>query len=82
METIRATLSGKNFMRNIIAMICVALGFTLIFCILFLQMNQEKKEMANLCLGFDFGLITGISQYYFGTSQSSSEKNEMINAKP
>lgn len=78
-ETIKQALSGKNFMRNILAIIGIALGFCLIFCLLFLTMEPAKRDMANLCLGFDFGMMTMIWQYYFGTSQSSTEKTEMIN---
>lgn len=77
----RQVFGGKNVMRSLLAFVCFAFGFVLIYCILFVPMPADKRDMANLCLGFDFGLLTGIAQYYFGTSQSSSEKTELITPK-
>lgn len=78
METFKNMLTGKNFMRNLLAIFVVAVGFTVIFAVLFGDIPESKNNTVNLILGFVFGAITMVSSFYFGTSQSSTEKNEML----
>jgi len=37
-----------------------------------------KSDQLNMSLGFFFGFWTGIGTYYFGSSQSSKEKDTVI----
>ncbi len=70
--------TGKNFMRNLLAVIITAAGFALLYTVIFGHVSADKKETVTLILGFVFSIITQIIQYFFGTSQSSTDKNEML----
>lgn len=68
----------KNFMRSIIAFIAIILGAVFIFMAVFCNVPKENVETRNMAVAFVFGVITSVVSYYFGTSQSSTEKNEII----
>lgn len=82
MQTIRTTLTGKNFMRSILAVLFLLLGFGVIVAVLFANFSTDKKEIAIGTVDFIKSGILIMIGFYFGSSQSSSEKNEMLNAKP
>ncbi len=78
LNAIRGFFVGKNFMRSLLAFIIVVTGIAYIYFITFHIIPEQNKDVANLCLGYVVGLISGVTLYYFGTSQGSSEKDESI----
>lgn len=78
MQGLKAFFTGKNFMRSLLAFIIVVTGIAYIFGLTFSEVPPANREFANLCLGYVVGLISGVTLYYFGTSQGSSDKDETI----
>lgn len=77
-ELFKNAITGKNFMRSVIALIVCTTGAAFIFMAVFGTVPKENVETRNMSVAFVFGVLTTVIGYYFGTSQSSSEKNEII----
>ena len=82
MEPIRTALSGKNFMRNVVGIICLLFSFSLIVACLFVYVPVENKEIRVQVLTFAITTVALVAGYYYTTSQSSTDKNDLLNAKP
>ena len=80
-ETLKALFAGKNLMRSILAVLFLLLGFSLMYSVLFHPVEADKKEIAIGIIDFVKSVILIMIGYYFGSSQSSTDKNEMI-SKP
>lgn len=77
METLKL-FTGKNFMRNLVGMVILLAGFALTFCCLFMTIPTENKEIRVQVLTFAIGAVMLVGGYYFTTSQSSTDKNELL----
>lgn len=55
--------------------------FTLMVLLIRFQVPTENKDMLNMVIGALLGAFATIVGYFFGSSQGSSEKTEMMNKK-
>lgn len=78
-EYIRTLFSGKNFVRFYFASFWSIVAAVVIWYLLTHDLTPTQKEFGNTILGFIMGTVVGsVMQFYFGSSQSSSEKDDML----
>lgn len=69
----------KANMRNILAIIYSVCGFAYLFYVTIFPIPHDNIRIVDTVLGFLLGtLIASVSTYYFGSSQSSAEKTDII----
>ncbi len=78
-EEIKRFFSAKNFMRSLLAILwsgyCMAYFWRSSFKII----PTGSEQLVNIICGVLIGtIIGGIFGYYFATSQSSTDKNDLI----
>jgi len=77
------TFLGKNFMRFVLALVWSAFAMWTIAFLLTADLVGSAEEYGDTILGFVMGSVIGVvMQFYFGSSQSSSEKSDIISGKP
>lgn len=59
--------------------VVVAGFFALLFILSFTNIPKENKDLLNMLLGAWITSFTTVITYYFGSSKSSSRKDETIN---
>lgn len=52
--------------------------FTLTGILMFVEVPAGSSQALNICLGILIGLGATVVNYFYGSSKSSSDKNEMI----
>jgi len=73
------TFLGKNFMRFVLALVWSGFAMWTIAFLLTSNLTGSAEEYGDTILGFVMGSVIGVvMQFYFGSSQSSSEKNDLI----
>lgn len=69
---------AKDVFMYSLAGVTMALLFTCLYLILFHEIPAPNKDLAYMGLGLAFGWGTMIVSYFFGSSKSSSDKNDII----
>jgi hypothetical protein len=78
-ETPKINPKDATATRSILAYICVTAGMAYLFTITFLPISKDNIQFAQAGLGFVMGtIVAGVVGYYFGSSQSSADKNELL----
>lgn len=78
METLKQAASGKNFMRNLMAVILVIGSFVTMLIIYSHPAPNGDQGTRTQIITFCIATITLVGGYYFVSSQSSTDKNETI----
>lgn len=68
-------------MRSLLSIMFFVAGFALFFSILFAPITPDKKELAANSLEFVKNLLLLIVGFYFGSSQGSSDKSDLLKPK-
>jgi uncharacterized BrkB/YihY/UPF0761 family membrane protein len=63
----------------VLAGIIVVGFFVLMYILLFQNVPQNNKDMANIAVGALIGAFTSITGYFFGSSAGSAEKTQLLN---
>lgn len=77
-DYLKTLFSGKSFVRFFLACVWSAFAMFVVAYLITHDMQGSAKEYGNTVLGFIFGVITAITGFYFGSSQSSADKDETI----
>lgn len=76
---------GEQMMPGIFAIIALFGFFAVLFAMMLLPISDSAQQPLNLLLGMLGTIISGIGNYYFGSSAGSAAKNAMLErlaAKP
>lgn len=77
-DWIKELFTGKNFARVLLAFWWSGFACWVVVWLLTHDLSGSAKEYGNTVLGFIFGVITTVTSFYFGSSQSSTEKDAVI----
>lgn len=78
-EYLREVFGGKDFVRFFLAVAWSAFAMWVLKYLLTNNLSGSMKEFGNTVLGFVLGTIIGtVINFYFGSSKSSSDKDEVI----
>jgi len=81
-DYIRTLFGGKNFIRFFLACAWSFFAMWVIYHLLTHDMVGSAKEYGNTVLGFVMGTVIGtVVSFYFGSSQSSSDKDDALKTK-
>ena len=72
-----------DYVRPLLALTLVICSVALIFVLCFHKITPENKDMLNIFIGIILGAAATSVTYYFGSSKSSSDKdNTIANSTP
>jgi ABC-type nitrate/sulfonate/bicarbonate transport system permease component len=78
-DYIQQLFGGKNFTRFFLSCWWSAFAMWAIWYLLTHELSGSMKEFGNTILGFLMGTVVGtVVNFYFGSSQSSSDKDDVI----
>lgn len=70
----------KQLSRFILGSLCLTLGTAIICGMFFFTIPPENQQVFNTLAGLVIGWGSATVQFYFGSSQGSSDKTEAINS--
>ena len=73
---------SKQTMRFILALVAIVMGALIVAALVFVQIPEGNSETLMLALGFVLGWGGAAYGFYFGTSQSSADKTEILAHRP
>lgn len=73
-------VATKDKMPGYIASAALFGFFSILFAMIFMELPPASEAPLNVMLGALAALVSSIANYYFGSSASSSRKNEIMNA--
>ena len=56
----------------------VSLSFIILVLLVFNPLPAENKDIVNIALGTFLGMAVTVVGYFFGSSKSSADKNELL----
>ena len=82
-DVLKQLFNGKNYMRSMLGLAWCIFAMTYIFYITTHKIEQSNQHIVDNVLGFLQGTAVGtIITYFFGSSQGSADKNELIKEAP
>lgn len=69
---------AKEFYMYIMGALIVVLCFFLAYLLIFTPVPETNRSIVDVAFGLVLGWGSAIVSYFFGTSKSSSDKNELI----
>lgn len=67
--------------RAWLALVVITLIALLVAGLFFVQIPAENKDLVNIALGFIAGYAASVVGYYFGDSDASRHKTELLNSQ-
>lgn len=68
----------KEIYMYILGGFVVGVSAAILTLLIFYQLPSENKDIVNIALGTVLGMAVTVVSYFFGSSKSSSDKNELI----
>ena len=80
--TLLQAFKGKNSMRAVIAIISIIFAFGYTITITFIPIPENNIRFTNISQNFIIKtIVSSVIGFYFGTSQSSADKDELLKDK-
>lgn len=73
-----ARVMKSEHTRAWLALVVIALIALLVAGLFFIQIPAENKDLVNIALGFIAGYAASVVGYYFGDSDASRHKTELL----
>lgn len=72
---------NKSMQRFILAMLAMTLGVIIVLTLMWVEIPDKNRESFNLLAGLALAWGGTSMGFYFGTSQSSADKTELLQKK-
>lgn len=72
----------RPMMRFVLAMVAVLAGMAIVAALIFIRIPEGNEAVLNVSLGFVLGWGAAVFSFYFGTSESSAQKTELLADRP
>ncbi len=78
-DILQKLFNGKNYMRSMLALLLIIFLMGYLVYVTIHPIPQENQHIVDMVLGFVMGTMGAtIINFYFGSSQGSAEKNEIL----
>jgi ABC-type Na+ efflux pump permease subunit len=71
-------MKAKVIAKYVLASLITFGFFGLLYLLIFNEIYQENKDILNIVIGSLISAFTGVVAFFFGSSQSSQDKTEML----
>lgn len=75
-------MNMKNLYMYALGLFVVGASFAIVYMLIFHAIPPENKDIVNIAFGTLLGLSASVVNYFYGSSKSSADKNEMLREKP
>jgi ABC-type Na+ efflux pump permease subunit len=72
-------MKAKTVAKYVLAGLIVFGFFALLYMLIFNQIFTENKDILNIVIGALISAFTGVVAFFFGSSQSSQDKTDLLN---
>ena len=73
---------SRATMRFVLALIAILVSGAIVAALIFIRIPPENEDVLQVALGLVLGWGAAVFGYYFGTSESSAQKTEMLAHRP
>jgi ABC-type Na+ efflux pump permease subunit len=71
-------MKAKVIAKYVLASLITFGFFGLLYLLIFNEIYEENKDILNIVIGSLISAFTGVVAFFFGSSQSSQDKTEML----
>lgn len=72
----KAVITLFKYTRGALAFIIIIGGFAFLFCLLWVTVPKENKEIVLFSAGYVLGILSMVAAYYFGASKDKSDQDQ------
>lgn len=73
---------NRSIIRFILALIAITMGGLIVGALVYVPIPESNREALLLALGLVLGWGGAVFGYYFGTSESSAQKSDLLAERP
>lgn len=72
----------RQTIRFVLALVAIVMGAAIVAALIYVPIPEGNSEPLMLALGLVLGWGAAVFGYYFGTSESSAQKTELLAHRP
>lgn len=73
---VKFSLPIFKYTRGVLAYLIVIGGFAFLFCLLWVTVPKDNKEIILFSAGYVLGIVSMVAAYYFGASKDKSDQDQ------